>query len=98
MVDSWLFMRSPIPVTCILTFYLYFVLKGGPSWMENRQPFKLTKILIFYNGYQVLFSLWLCSHALTVNLSPLFSNNVDESEKKDFQYSVRNLYVSFFLN
>lgn len=88
MVDSWLFMKSPLPVTFLLMFYLYFVLKGGPSYMENRAPFKLTYILIIYNSYQVLFSVWLCSHALTVNLAPVFSNTVDESDRKEFQLAV----------
>lgn len=87
MVDSWLFMKSPLPVTFILMFYLYFVLKGGPSWMENREPFQLTNLLIFYNAYQVLFSIWLCSHALSVNITPVFTNTFTDSDQ-DFPISV----------
>lgn len=59
-VDSWLFMKSPVPVIIILVSYLYFVLKLGPQLMANRPPFQLKGLIIAYNAYQVVFSLWLC--------------------------------------
>ncbi|KAJ8918562.1 hypothetical protein NQ315_013067 [Exocentrus adspersus] len=66
-VDSWMFMKSPLPVITILVSYLYFVLKLGPHLMSNRPAFDLKNILIFYNGYQVLFSLWMCGQAVHFN-------------------------------
>ncbi|XP_067008036.1 very long chain fatty acid elongase AAEL008004 [Anabrus simplex] len=61
MVDSWLFMSSPLPLLTILAFYLYFVLKLGPSIMASRKPYNLQRVLIAYNFYQVIFSIWMCS-------------------------------------
>lgn len=95
MVDSWLFMKSPLPVTFMLIIYLCFVLKGGPSWMENREPFKLTRVLIIYNAYQVLFSIWLCSHALSVNIAPIFSISFADNDQ-DFPTSVSRLSLMKF--
>lgn len=65
-VDSWLLMKSPIPVVTILLAYLYFVLVLGPKLMERRKPYNLKGVMVAYNAYQVLFSLWLCSQALKV--------------------------------
>lgn len=65
-MDSWLFMKSPVPVLTILLTYLYFVLVLGPKLMEKRSAYNLKGVMIAYNGYQVLFSLWLCSQALNV--------------------------------
>nr|CAD7417114.1 unnamed protein product [Timema poppensis] len=61
MVDSWLFMSSPVPILTILALYLYFVLSLGPNMMNSREPFHLQKLLVVYNLYQVLFSSWLCT-------------------------------------
>lgn len=73
-VDKWLFMQSPVPVVTILSLYLYFVLKLGPQWMSTRKPFQMKPLLIAYNGYQVLFSIWLCSHVSYDNNSNSNSN------------------------
>jgi len=35
--------------------------------MENRKPFDMQWLLVVYNGYQVLFSAWLCAQAFQVN-------------------------------
>lgn len=66
-VDEWLFMKSPLPILTILAFYLYFVLKLGPKLMENRKPFEMQWLLVLYNGYQVVFSAWLCAQVFQVN-------------------------------
>ncbi|KAH1009744.1 elongation of very long chain fatty acids protein 7 [Dendroctonus ponderosae] len=87
-VDSWLFMQSPMPVFTILVLYLWFVLSLGPNYMKNRKPFELKNAMIFYNLYQVLFSVWLCSHALNVeDVIPHFFNHTckNPSPDKDFQ-------------
>ncbi|KAK3930440.1 Elongation of very long chain fatty acids protein 7 [Frankliniella fusca] len=70
MVDSWFLMGSPLPILSILAVYLWFVLKAGPAFMASRKPYNLQPILILYNGYQVLFSLWLCTMPLRVNAIP----------------------------
>ncbi|KAG7199827.1 hypothetical protein KM043_017659 [Ampulex compressa] len=61
MVDTWLLMQSPGPIFCIVGAYLVFVLKIGPKMMEKRPAFQLNGLMIAYNGFQVLFSIWLCS-------------------------------------
>ncbi|KAF5298125.1 hypothetical protein FQA39_LY02549 [Lamprigera yunnana] len=65
-VDTWLFMQSPVPVIAILLSYLYFVLKLGPQLMQKRQPINLSYVLVVYNAYQVGFSIWLCAQAFRV--------------------------------
>ncbi|KAK9738401.1 GNS1/SUR4 family [Popillia japonica] len=67
MVDSWYLMRSPLPMIGLIIAYLYFVLDLGPRLMRNREPFELKKVLVLYNGYQVLFSLWLCGQAFIID-------------------------------
>ncbi|KAF5281627.1 hypothetical protein FQR65_LT02947 [Abscondita terminalis] len=72
-VDTWLFMKSPLPVVAILASYLYFVLKLGPQLMEKRKAFNLTYVLIGYNAYQVVFSTWLCAQVFQeANISDIF--------------------------
>lgn len=66
-VDEWLFMKSPLPILTILAVYLYFVLKLGPKLMEHRKPFEMQWLLVLYNGYQVVFSAWLCAQVFQVN-------------------------------
>nr|XP_023021086.1 elongation of very long chain fatty acids protein 7-like [Leptinotarsa decemlineata] len=92
LVDSWLFMKSPIPVVSILLAYLYFVLKLGPQLMEKRKPYDLKKLMIFYNAYQVLFSLWLCSQALKVKkpVQLLSHTCKNPSTNKEFQEVLSN--------
>ncbi|XP_050310553.1 elongation of very long chain fatty acids protein 7 isoform X2 [Anthonomus grandis grandis] len=88
LVDSWLFMHSPLPVFSILVAYLWFVLYFGPNYMKNRKPFELKSAMIIYNLYQVLFSIWLCSHALNVkNAIPHFLKHTcrNPSPNKEFQ-------------
>nr|CAD7414560.1 unnamed protein product [Timema cristinae] len=69
MVDSWLFMSSPVPILTILALYLYFVLSLGPNFMNSREPFHLQRLLVAYNLYQVLFSSWLCTLGLNPSLA-----------------------------
>ncbi|KAE8745384.1 hypothetical protein FOCC_FOCC007932 [Frankliniella occidentalis] len=80
MVDSWFLMGSPLPILSILAVYLWFVLKAGPAFMASRKPYNLQPILILYNGYQVLFSLWLCTMVFFV------------LRKKQNQVSFLNVY------
>lgn len=92
MVDSWFLMGSPFPVLSILAVYLWFVLKAGPAFMASRKPFDLTPILILYNGYQVLFSLWLSTMPLRVNAIPyLLKHGCQPSEQHNpFTIAVSN--------
>lgn len=68
MVDTWFLMGSPGPVLSILAAYLIFVLKLGPKIMQNRPAFQLKNLMIVYNGVQVLFSIWLCTLTLEIDL------------------------------
>lgn len=91
LVDSWLFMQSPVPVTTILVIYLYFVLKLGPQLMKNREAFNLKYVMIAYNAYQVLFSTWLCAQAFKVkNAVPYLLNHTckNPAPNKEFQDAV----------
>lgn len=50
------FLASPWPTAIILTTYLVFVLKVGPSFMECRKPFDLRGIIKAYNILQILYN------------------------------------------
>lgn len=91
-VDSWLFMKSPLPVVTILVTYLYFVLVLGPKLMEKRQAYELKRVMIAYNAYQVLFSLWLCSQAFKVTkpVQLLGHTCKNPSKNREFQDVVSN--------
>ncbi|XP_056647745.1 elongation of very long chain fatty acids protein 7-like [Diorhabda sublineata] len=91
-VDSWLFMKSPVPVIAILLTYLIFVLKIGPRWMEKKKPYDLKLVMILYNAYQVLFSIWLCSTAVYVKepvklLSRSCNNPSNNKELQEIVYN-----------
>ncbi|XP_034945966.1 elongation of very long chain fatty acids protein AAEL008004 [Chelonus insularis] len=93
MVDSWFLMSSPGPVLTILAGYLLFVLKVGPKLMESRPPFQLKTVLILYNGFQVLFSIWLVSLVSNVNFfNSILPNNscrdYNKPTSKEFQYMI----------
>ncbi|KAH0944884.1 hypothetical protein HN011_010182 [Eciton burchellii] len=102
MVDSWPLMGSPGPMLCIVGTYLIFVLKAGPKMMEKRPAFKLNTILTLYNAFQVVFSIWLTSLALNIDMKRLvFSNgctiqNLD-SESRTIQTAIsRGAWWYFF--
>lgn len=52
-------MQSPVPTILMVLAYLYTVVILGPRLMANRKPFKLKEVLVIYNGFQVLFSLYM---------------------------------------
>lgn len=101
LVDSWLFMQSPLPVTAILLIYLYFVLKLGPQLMKNRAPFQLKNVMIAYNAYQVLFSTWLCGQAFYVkNAVPYLLNHScnNPAQNKEFQETLSRCAWWYFFS
>ncbi|CAH2097995.1 unnamed protein product [Euphydryas editha] len=57
--DSLPLMATPGPIAIIITAYLLFVLKIGPSIMSKRKPYKLTTALLVYNAIQVVFSAYI---------------------------------------
>ncbi|XP_071439196.1 very long chain fatty acid elongase 7-like, partial [Hetaerina americana] len=57
--SSWPLLGSPFPALGILTAYLYFVNRIGPSLMANRPAMNLRTVLIIYNIFQVVVSTWL---------------------------------------
>ncbi|KAG5347561.1 ELOV4 protein, partial [Acromyrmex charruanus] len=73
MVDTWPLMESPGPMLCIVGAYLLFVLKVGPKMMEKRPACELNAIMIGYNAFQVLFSIWLTTLILDIDIKYLFS-------------------------
>ncbi|XP_012221707.1 very long chain fatty acid elongase 7-like [Linepithema humile] len=105
LVDTWPLMGSPGPMLCIVGTYLIFVLKAGPKMMEKRPAFQLNTVMILYNAFQVLFSIWLTSLALEVDIRQLFSshgcNNVNHlppsPQKKNLQSALsRGAWWYFF--
>ncbi|KAL3269885.1 hypothetical protein HHI36_008942 [Cryptolaemus montrouzieri] len=100
LVDSWLFMQSPLPVLSFLVAYLYFVLKLGPDMMKDRKPFNVKGLMIGYNAYQVIFSIWLCCQALYVkNAVPYLLNHTckNPAPNKEFQEALaRGAWWYFF--
>lgn len=63
-------MGSHWPIFLLITFYLYFVRKLGPSLMANRKPFSLKYAMILYNIFQVVanaaFLLWVRNNTVIV--------------------------------
>ena len=49
-------MGSPLPVTIVIGFYVYFATSLGPLLMEKRKPFDLRSVLMVYNLFMVLLS------------------------------------------
>ncbi|XP_012524535.1 elongation of very long chain fatty acids protein [Monomorium pharaonis] len=104
MVDTWFLMESPSPMLCIVGAYLLFVLKIGPKMMEKRPAFQLNTVMIAYNAFQVLFSIWLTSLILNVNIKQLFSahgcgiqNRLPNSQNVNFQAAMsRGAWWYFF--
>ncbi|XP_064624279.1 very long chain fatty acid elongase 7-like isoform X2 [Lineus longissimus] len=47
-VESWLLMKSPLPIALLFVFYILMV-KCGPAFMENRKPVNLKFVIIPYN-------------------------------------------------
>nr|CAD7580960.1 unnamed protein product [Timema californicum] len=89
MVDSWLFMSSPVPILTILALYLYFVLSLGPNMMNSREPFHLQKLLVAYNLYQVLFSSWLCTLPFRFGaVQYIFKHGCQPADQPQSPYSV----------
>ncbi|CAL1682355.1 unnamed protein product [Lasius platythorax] len=72
-VDTWPLMGSPGPMLCIVGTYLIFVLKAGPKMMEKKPAFQLNTVMLLYNAFQVLFSIWLASLVLDIEIKNLFS-------------------------
>lgn len=60
-VDSWTFMSTPWSVFSILSLYLMFVLKFGPSLMENRKPMNLKYAILLYNVGQTIYNAFIVS-------------------------------------
>ncbi|XP_014478535.1 PREDICTED: elongation of very long chain fatty acids protein AAEL008004 [Dinoponera quadriceps] len=84
-VDTWPLMGSPGPLLCIMGTYLIFVLKAGPKMMEKRPAFQMNTILILYNGFQVLFSIWLTTLALEVDLEDALTFQGCYIQNKSYQ-------------
>ncbi|KAK0176762.1 hypothetical protein PV328_000867 [Microctonus aethiopoides] len=64
-VNDWPMMSGPLPTIIICISYFYIVKIIGPKLMESRKPFNLRRTMIYYNLFQVIFSTWLFSEALT---------------------------------
>lgn len=56
---EWPLMYSPVPTVIMVLAYLYVVTFLGPRIMTNKKPLKLREILVAYNGFQVLFSVYM---------------------------------------
>ncbi|XP_050440918.1 elongation of very long chain fatty acids protein AAEL008004-like [Adelges cooleyi] len=61
-IDSWVFMSSPWPITLILLIYLAFILKIGPEFMKNREPFSIKNVMLLYNLMQTIFNGYLLAY------------------------------------
>ncbi|XP_072129636.1 very long chain fatty acid elongase 1-like [Mobula birostris] len=58
-IEEYPFMVSPVPMTAVLLFYVYFVLSLGPKLMAGRMPFDLKKVMVCYNFALVFFSIFI---------------------------------------
>ncbi|XP_045446289.1 elongation of very long chain fatty acids protein 7-like [Melitaea cinxia] len=67
MVDSWFMMSSPMPLLCVVMFYLLFI-RIGPRLMKNRPPLRINKLLSYYNASQVILATTICMKVFKLNL------------------------------
>lgn len=57
---------NPSIMLCIVSSYLWFVLKAGPALMSTRKPLKLKTLTRAFNLFQVLANVWFAYHAITI--------------------------------
>lgn len=54
LIDSYIFMDSPVPLMVVFSIYILFVLGIGPRFMKNRLPMELKTFIRAYNVLQVI--------------------------------------------
>lgn len=79
-------------ILTVLSAYLYFVLKWGPSYMKNRKPFELRTVMLIYNAIQVIYNIILasmvcglcsyCLHFQYLNIARPIAVHVRELERR----------------
>nr|QWC69491.1 fatty acid elongase 3 [Tigriopus californicus] len=57
-MDGYPLMSSPWPAIGLCFGYICIVKLIGPAIMKNREPFQLKTPMLLYNGFQVVFSLF----------------------------------------
>ncbi|KAF2884520.1 hypothetical protein ILUMI_21665 [Ignelater luminosus] len=63
-VKNWMFLNTPLNLIGIYLLYAAIVLHSRQI-MKNRKPFSLKYLLIMYNGFQILFSAYICKEIFT---------------------------------
>ncbi|XP_041976135.1 elongation of very long chain fatty acids protein 2-like [Aricia agestis] len=85
--DEWFLVGSNSQFFLILSAYLVFVLKVGPSLMKDRAPFKLTNILLAYNIVQVAVSAYIFKLAFGIIYNTITEEKcIYESDKLQYKY------------
>ncbi|XP_034242494.1 elongation of very long chain fatty acids protein AAEL008004-like [Thrips palmi] len=64
--EDWLLVSSPFVPLGIVTAYLLFVKKLGPSFMANRSAYRIEPLIILYNVIQIVACLYIFIHGLTM--------------------------------
>ncbi|KAB0795173.1 hypothetical protein PPYR_12012 [Photinus pyralis] len=88
---DWPLMHSPVPTLLMVVTYLYAVIILGPRIMRDRKPFKLREILIVYNGFQVLFSIFMLYEHL---MSGWFFDYSYKCEPVDYSYGQKAIRMA----
>lgn len=58
-VKGWFLLESPVTMAIIGMVYIMFSVVWGPKLMKGRKPMQLKEVMLFYNGFQVMFSLFM---------------------------------------
>lgn len=91
-IDSWLFMKTPIPMFILFGAYLAFVYVIGPLYMRNRKAFSLNNVTRAYNLCQVAACTIVVTKYLQLGFS--FENNLkcSHSDPEDMKLSFLGLW------
>ncbi|XP_048458174.1 elongation of very long chain fatty acids protein 1 isoform X2 [Rhincodon typus] len=94
-IEEYPLMVSPVPMTTILLFYVYFVLSLGPRLMASKKPFDLKKIMVVYNFALVFFSMYIVYEMVRVAWLFLFSKFVELFDTVFFVLRKKNSQITF---
>lgn len=94
-ISEYPFMTSPLPMTAILLFYVYFILSLGPRLMAGRKPFDLKKIMVVYNFGLVFFSIFIVYEFLMSGWATGYTYQCDPIDTSNSPRALRMVRVAW---
>ncbi|KAM8838243.1 elongation of very long chain fatty acids protein 1a [Synchiropus picturatus] len=94
-VRDYPLMQSPVEMTCILMFYVFFSVYAGPRLMANRKPFQLNTVMIFYNLSMVLLNAFIVYEFLMSGWATTFTWRCDLIDYSSSPQALRMIHVGW---